>query len=1061
MSKKLKIKAAILAAFVALSVIVMGFIVSSMQDDISLSNYTADIQHEMDDLPGLLESAQQETEQNTQTYDEIYQSKAESIAFMANNDTGFEITDAKMQEYKDLLGVTNAIIVSREGEILAESQETLANFSYARFNQLRTVFDTGEPSEPMEVYFAEQDAHFRYYAARIDDNTMAVVGQDPLELDELIESTGSLASVLGNVSVGQTGYVFAVSAQNYLVEYHPNAEYVGLDALEAGIDVSDLEDGGYGWMEFQGERLYAGVQEIGDTYYISAVPESEMASARNLTVGVVLFIFFSAAMIVAVYGVFVNREDEKRGYDPSNFVNMGPLRFNKSIAMRAVVLSLIGFLAVAGVTFYMQTLFSLSSESVSSSQRAADIEETIQRTNAQADALTDQYDERYLSKTQLAAYILEQNPDLKSREKLQELADVLEVQYLFVFNQEGVMTSTNSPYTNFVLSEDPEDQSYPFRRLLQGVEYYIQEPMPEEVSGELRQYIGVSLRTPDGQTDGFVQVSLRSSRLENLLATVNIDNILDGVKVGQNGFAFAVNKSDGTFAYFPNSDLVGRDARAYGLSDAQLKDGYSDFVKVDGKSYYTTSFESGDYYVYVAQPEDELMTERVPLTIAMSVSGLVCQVVIFLLVSFDIRRRGTPSPAGGDGDAAGSGDDPDGTAPTDGAAREHIPGTPFDDDGDPDSRMFDIVTPGGRVIKTESAMSRWLYRSMNWGEKSAEQRTLTVIKVLLAIFAVAVCIAVLFKDQVFPPDSVFAYVLSGEWEYGLNVFAITGAIMIACVVLTVTMLIQQLLKLLSGVFGARGETICRLLGSFIKYASIIGMVYYCLMVIGIDTTTLLASAGILSIAISFGAKELVSDILSGLFIIFEGEFRVGDIIQVGSRTGTVMEIGVRTTKINDGSGNIIIIRNSEVSNVVNMTKESSYAVCEMDIEYGESLERVEAILEKEFPDIRRRLPAIEDGPFYKGVVALNDNSVTIRIVVQCAEKDRGQLERDLRREMKLIFDEHEINIPFPQVVVHQPIEYKKATIAEQLRADRFNEEQKIAARNIGNDEDFDNEELRR
>ena len=62
--------------------------------------------------------------------------------------------------------------------------------------------------------------------------------------------------------------------------------------------------------------------------------------------------------------------------------------------------------------------------------------------------------------------------------------------------------------------------------------------------------------------------------------------------------------------------------------------------------------------------------------------------------------------------------------------------------------------------------------------------------------------------------------------------------------------------------------------------------------------------------------------------------------------------------------------------------------------------------------------------------------------------------------MKLIFD-HEINIPFPQVVVHQPIECKKATIAEQLRADRFNEEQKIVARNIGNDEDFDNEELRR
>ena len=1044
MSRRLKIKAAILAAFVALSVVVMGCIVSSMQDDISLSNYTADIQHEMDDLPGLLESAQLETEQNTGTYDEIYQSKAASVAFMANNAAGFEITDAKMQEYKDLLDVTNVIIVSRDGEVLAQAQKTVADFSYARFNQLRTVFDTGEPSEPVEVSFAEQDAHYRYYAARIDDDTMVVIGQDPQELDELVQSTGSMESVLGNVSVGQTGYVFAVSAQNYLVQYHPDSALVGVDALDAGIDVADLEDGGFGWIEFGGERLYAGVQEIGDTYYISAVPESEMTSARNLTVGVVLFIFFSVAMIVALYGIFVNREEEKRGSEPDNFVNMGALRFNKSIARRAIVLSLVGFLAVAGVTFYMQTLFSLSSESVSSNERAADIEQTIQRTNAQADALTAQYDERYLSKTQVAAYILEQNPDLRSRDKLQELADVLKVQYLFVFDREGVMTSTNSPYTNFVLSEDPADQSYAFRRLLQGVEYYIQEPMPEEVSGELRQYIGVTLRQSDGQTDGFVQVSLRSSRLEDLLATVSIDNILDGVKVGQNGFAFAVSKADGTFAYYPVSDMVGRDARAYGLTDAQLKDGYSDFITVDGQRYYATSFESGDYYVYVAQPENELMTERVPLTVAMSVSGLVCQIVIFLLVSFDVRRRG--AEAGDPGIAGDSGA---------GTGRSHAPGTPFDDDGDPDSRMFDVVMPSGRVIKTESAVSRWLYRSMDWGEKSAEQRTLTVIKVLLAIFAIAVCVAVVFKDQVFPPDSVFSYVLSGEWEYGLNVFAITGAIMIACVVLTITMLIQQLLKLLAGVFGARGETVCRLLGSFIKYASIIGMVYYCLMVIGIDTTTLLASAGILSIAISFGAKELVSDILSGLFIIFEGEFRVGDIIQVGSRSGTVMEIGVRTTKINDGDGNIIIIRNSEVSNVVNMTKESSYAVCEMDIEYGESLERVESILEKEFPNIRRRLPAIEDGPFYKGVVALNDNSVSIRVVVQCAEGDRGQLERDLRREMKLIFDEYEINIPFPQVVVHQPIEYKKATIAEQLRADRFNEEQKIASRNIGNDDDDD------
>ena len=206
------------------------------------------------------------------------------------------------------------------------------------------------------------------------------------------------------------------------------------------------------------------------------------------------------------------------------------------------------------------------------------------------------------------------------------------------------------------------------------------------------------------------------------------------------------------------------------------------------------------------------------------------------------------------------------------------------------------------------------------------------------------------------------------------------------VVTTATTLIKKLLKLLAITFGARGETICRMISSFIKYLSVIAMLYYCFALFGVDTATLLASAGILSIAISLGAKDMVGDILAGLFIIFEGEFRVGDVVNIGGWIGTVLEIGIRTTKIEDGSKNIKIIRNSNVSDVINMTKHTSFASCDMGIEYGESLERVENIFEKEFPNIKNRLPAIMDGPFYKGVVALADNSVNVRIVAQCVSR---------------------------------------------------------------------------
>ena len=162
---------------------------------------------------------------------------------------------------------------------------------------------------------------------------------------------------------------------------------------------------------------------------------------------------------------------------------------------------------------------------------------------------------------------------------------------------------------------------------------------------------------------------------------------------------------------------------------------------------------------------------------------------------------------------------------------------------------------------------------------------------------------------------------------------------------------------------------------------------------------------------------MIQDILAGVFIVFEGEFRVGDIVTVGDFRGNVLDIGLRTTKIQDTSKNIKVFNNSNLSGIINMTKEASYAGIDVGIEYGESLERVEAVLKKELPKVRRRLPAIMDGPFYKGVSALGDSSVVIKIIALCKEQDRIQLSRDLNREIFLIFKQNGINIPFPQITL--------------------------------------------
>ena len=286
----------------------------------------------------------------------------------------------------------------------------------------------------MEIELPEQEWHKRYYASRIDDKTMAVIEQSPDELTELIAATGSTKSVLRNISIGQHGYVIAISAKDYLVTYHPDENLVGADAIDAGLDVAALEDGTFSNITLDGTELFCGVTRIGDTYYLCSVPEADMEQSGAVTVRVILFAFFVVIAAVTLYVIFLMRDDERRESEGDKFATLGKLRINRTIAGKALVLSIVGFLGILVVSYYMQTLFALSSQSLTNNERAEQIAQTIERSQDRADELTEQYGERYLSKAQVAAYVIDRNPKLADRAKLQELADALQIKHVFVFN---------------------------------------------------------------------------------------------------------------------------------------------------------------------------------------------------------------------------------------------------------------------------------------------------------------------------------------------------------------------------------------------------------------------------------------------------------------------------------------------------------------------------------------------------------------------------------------------------------------------------------------------------
>ncbi len=250
--------------------------------------------------------------------------------------------------------------------------------------------------------------------------------------------------------------------------------------------------------------------------------------------------------------------------------------------------------------------------------------------------------------------------------------------------------------------------------------------------------------------------------------------------------------------------------------------------------------------------------------------------------------------------------------------------------------------------------------------------------------------------------------------------------------------------------GKKAKTISRLIVSFLKWVIGLCAVFFTMDAWGADTTTMLASAGVLTLIIGLGSQSLVADILAGIFIVFEGEFQVGDIVIIDGWRGEVKEIGIRTTKLIDAGFNVKIVNNSEIKTIINQTQELSLAKTYVAVSYNARIEKIEAVIADNLGSFKEKIPAIVEGPYYKGVSELGESGVALLFVAKCYEDDIYQVQRDMNREIKIMFDNNGIEIPFNQLVVHmgENADQNQVSQKEVQKAESFNEEQKELSKDI-------------
>ncbi|HSH34956.1 mechanosensitive ion channel family protein [Schnuerera sp.] len=213
------------------------------------------------------------------------------------------------------------------------------------------------------------------------------------------------------------------------------------------------------------------------------------------------------------------------------------------------------------------------------------------------------------------------------------------------------------------------------------------------------------------------------------------------------------------------------------------------------------------------------------------------------------------------------------------------------------------------------------------------------------------------------------------------------------------------------------NTLTAVLKNIIKYIIYFIGTVIILDMFNINTSSILATAGIGGLAIGFGAQSLVKDVITGFFILFEDQFSVGDYITIDSYEGIVEELGVRVTKLRDFSGELHIIPNGNINTVTNKTRGAMRALVNVSIAYEEDIDKAIKVLEEVCNKLKESNASIVEGPTILGVSDLGDSGVDITIIAKTKPMDQWSVERALRKNIKEAFDKENIEIPYQKMVI--------------------------------------------
>jgi moderate conductance mechanosensitive channel len=333
------------------------------------------------------------------------------------------------------------------------------------------------------------------------------------------------------------------------------------------------------------------------------------------------------------------------------------------------------------------------------------------------------------------------------------------------------------------------------------------------------------------------------------------------------------------------------------------------------------------------------------------------------------------------------------------------------------------------VLKAVAMVNRRLFVKLFAGKQDEESQKLaqtvtTAVHWVVTIVILATALSVLLHEVGVSMERVSTRALDWLVGNGLGIAIVLAMMFVALKV--AGLLAARLVAFLSRAdrdaeSRKRADTLSSVIRWVLRTGILLVAAVMLLGQLGVQIGPIVAAAGVVGVAVGFGAQTLVQDVISGFFLLLEDQVRVGDVVQLGDKSGLVEKITLRMVILRDFSGSVHYVRNGKIDVVTNMTKEYSYAVFDISIGYREDADQVSAVIEAIGQDLQND-PAFKDDVLAPvevvGLDRFADSAVIIKGRIKTKPSKQWRVGREFNRRLKKKFDELNIEIPFPHITLH-------------------------------------------